>query len=431
MKYKLMMILAALCSLTAGAESSGEYSTEIYKGTLNDIITNCVQGMRVQVTDTLVCVWAIDDTSQTDVEGYHYHHIFCRDLNRGALDEKPSGYVDYVYKADLQDSLLTDGWDHSNWVIFDISKVCCTHKKNGRNVRAEDFLGYMFTLNDVVLSYKEENNHILRVMNPNDLDPIIEDSEERLKDKYTVTYNGKEIEPYTGWQHGDDDPMAKAVNTYITCNFVPEYQGQGTATNVTTGESLYFHTPRRSEVCYITWAVYAGVQPNPETGANEECFIIPQESSATETDSAHNQNNLNGSIEVVDWDYNKRAEETEGEGGGDVYGAPTGLNVGSMYQFNAIVVLSEQPYDADAPRRVSGKGDQYPTSRYGIYPLDIFNTPKEMTAIRDIVGEPSSLKSITYYNLNGLSSSTPFDGVNIRVMLMNNGQRRVDKVLIR
>ena len=53
------------------------------------------------------------------------------------------------------------------------------------------------------------------------------------------------------------------------------------------------------------------------------------------------------------------------------------------------------------------------------------------TGIEAITEEAQNVKSIVYYNANGMQLSTPQQGVNIRVKTLANGKTLTDKVIIR
>jgi len=418
-KSIIILTMCMACSLAAKADIP---FSEVYVGTLKDIETNCVQGMRIQITDDLVGVWAIDDTTRKDAAGLHFHYVFCRDLSNADPDVCPKGMTDFVKQAGLMGEGMTE-WDNSNWIILDVSNVCCVHTQEGDPRKAEDFVGTIFNLSGITMNYTEMINYEARVINATDLDELLKAG---LKE-YSLEVEGEDqpIVPYIGWTDDKDEPQAHYCNTYITSNFIDEYHGaNSTAYNSDSTKHYWFKTPKIGEVAFIEWARYGGEIDD------EQVFIVPGTYSIDDTTTS-NASKLKGAIEVVDWDFNKTGED---DNKGGIYGEPL-VAVDTIYHFHAIIVNPEQPYDADAPRyrgvkrRAAGSGA---SENYGIYPLNIFKNPndnKPTTDVVDKVGKPSAAKSITFYNLMGVPSRLPYDGVNIRVITYDDGSIVTDKLI--
>lgn len=98
------------------------------------------------------------------------------------------------------------------------------------------------------------------------------------------------------------------------------------------------------------------------------------------------------------------------------------LENGQKYQVLCAITLKE----AWKPTTdgISPKDYDYDFQNYLAYALVMPDTP---TAINNI--NTSNVKSVRYYNLSGIESATPFQGVNIVVMEMNDGSKVTTKIV--
>lgn len=171
-------------------------------------------------------------------------------------------------------------------------------------------------------------------------------------------------------------------NIYIMPSFNENYY--------TPNSHFFFVAPKVQEYANITWACYNDADGN---------FY---------TMSDGNTSNLTGGIKVC-WDYYPA-------------GAP---NDGYVYEFDAIIrkVASTNEATAlkDANQSTPVTSDL--SADYLVYPLRLYDVP---TAI-DAVETTGKVVDVKYYNMMGVESATPFNGVNIEVKTMDNGNRVASK----
>lgn len=171
-------------------------------------------------------------------------------------------------------------------------------------------------------------------------------------------------------------------NIYIMPSFNEDYY--------TPNSHFFFVAPKVQEYAFITWACYNDTDGN---------FY---------TMSDGNTSNLTGGIKVC-WDYYPA-------------GAP---NDGYVYEFDAIIrkVASANGATAlkDANQSTPVTSDL--SDDYLVYPLRLYDVP---TAI-DAVETTGKVVDVKYYNMMGVESATPFNGVNIEVKTMDNGNRVASK----
>lgn len=183
-----------------------------------------------------------------------------------------------------------------------------------------------------------------------------------------------------------------APNTYCPINFMGESSVKGT--NPAYTSSYYFATPKANEYANVVWAVY-----NDTDGA----FYLPVHqgsANAQEFKAAFN----------VDYSLNSNV-------------APQ-LTDGAVYSFEALVkevattnAKSAPAYDATVT----------PSTKYVVYPLNL-DADKVATGVND-VNSAKEVKGVSYFNMMGVESAQPFDGVNIMVTTYTDGTSSTAKVL--
>lgn len=181
-----------------------------------------------------------------------------------------------------------------------------------------------------------------------------------------------------------------APNTYCPINFMGESSVKGT--NPAYTSSYYFATPKANEYAKVVWAVYNG-------GA----FYLPSHT---------------GSINVQEF---KAAFNVDYSLNSNV--APQ-LTDGAVYSFEALVkevattnAKSAPAYDATVT----------PSTKYVVYPLNL-DADKVATGVND-VNSAKEVKGVSYFNMMGVESAQPFDGVNIMVTTYTDGTSSTAKVL--
>ena len=186
-----------------------------------------------------------------------------------------------------------------------------------------------------------------------------------------------------------------APNTYCALNFMGESSVKGN--NPAYTSSYYFATPKANEYAKVVWAVYNG-------GA----FYLPSN---------------NGSINVQEFkaafnvDYSLNSVDN-----------PT-LTDGEVYSFEALVKeMAVATTDAkSAPRKTAYDSTVAPSTKFVVYPLDL-DDKKVATGVND-VNSAKEVKGVSYFNMMGVESAQPFDGVNIMVTTYTDGTSSAAKVL--
>lgn len=183
-----------------------------------------------------------------------------------------------------------------------------------------------------------------------------------------------------------------APNTYCPINFMGESSVKGT--NQAYTSSYYFATPKANEYANVVWAVYNGT---------DGAFYLPSN---------------NGSINVQEF---KAAFNVDYSLNSNV--APQ-LTDGAVYSFEALVkevattnAKSAPAYDATVT----------PSTKYVVYPLNL-DADKVATGVND-VNSAKEVKGVSYFNMMGVESAQPFDGVNIMVTTYTDGTSSAAKVL--
>ena len=385
---------------------------EIETATLAEIESNpSLDQKLVKVGDELIGAWAVVNP-QTGAK-----LLWAKDQGNASIAKLPGktdGQRDYVkdilkYKRILNEEVQPT-WDESNWVVLDFSDI------NGAD--PFEFVGHKITPNTVVGEYYEYSdgvNYMIKLMEKPDQfneNPFVMDVTEYQG------YDGPFPENKLGTKYD------LAYNTYVPANFMTENHNHEVDGKVVgfvadngalpglAGDSLYFVNPKSQEVAHI-WAVW--------NGGDEDLFTVYQ------TEHKENENinawHLNGTFRV-NWSYNCTGIDPN-ESSALVYGRPTDLVPNMAYEFHAVVMKPNSTRLTVAPQGTAEPGT--PSQSYIIYPLDMSNggTPTaviELDATKNVVIE-------RYYNLMGVESSKPFEGVNIVVTRYNDGSISTRKVL--
>ena len=180
-------------------------------------------------------------------------------------------------------------------------------------------------------------------------------------------------------------------NTYCPINFM----GASSVKNETNTSTYYFATPKANEYAKVVWAVY---------NATDGIFCIP----------AH-EGGINGqgfkAAFRVNYSLNTNA-------------APV-LADGSMYEFDALV--KETAPTKVAPRKIGYDSTVEPKAKYVVYPLNL-EAGNVSTGVNDVNGT-KEVKGVSYFNMMGVESVQPFEGVNIVVTTYTDGTQSAAKVL--
>lgn len=179
-----------------------------------------------------------------------------------------------------------------------------------------------------------------------------------------------------------------APNTYCPINFMGESSVRGT--NLAYTSSYYFATPKANEYANVLWAVY---------NATDGAFYLPSHT---------------GSINVQEFkaafnvDYSLNFEDKPE------------LEDNKVYSFEALVKEVAVP-------TTDAKSTSDASTKFVVYPLDL-DANKAATGVND-VNSAKEVKGVSYFNMMGVESAQPFDGVNIMVTTYTDGTSSAAKVL--
>lgn len=188
-----------------------------------------------------------------------------------------------------------------------------------------------------------------------------------------------------------------APNTYCALNFMGESSVKGN--NQAYTSSYYFATPKANEYANVVWAVYNGT---------DGAFYLPVHQGSA------NAQEFKAAFKV---DYSLNSVATPE------------LVDGDMYSFEALVKEVAVPTtDAkSAPRKTAYDSTVAPSTKFVVYPLDL-DANKVATGVND-VNNAKEVKGVSYFNMMGVESAQPFDGVNIMVTTYTDGTSSAAKVL--
>ena len=188
-----------------------------------------------------------------------------------------------------------------------------------------------------------------------------------------------------------------APNTYCPINFMGESSVKGT--NPAYTSSYYFATPKANEYANVVWAVYNGT---------DGAFYLPVHQGSA------NAQEFKAAFKV---DYSLNSVATPE------------LVDGDMYSFEALVKeMAVATTDAkSAPRKTAYDSTVAPSTKFVVYPLDL-DDKKVATGVND-VNSAKEVKGVSYFNMMGVESAQPFDGVNIMVTTYTDGTSSAAKVL--
>lgn len=179
-----------------------------------------------------------------------------------------------------------------------------------------------------------------------------------------------------------------APNTYCPINFMGESSVKGT--NPAYTSSYYFATPKANEYANVVWAVYNGT---------DGAFYLPVHQGSA------NAQEFKAAFKV---DYSLNSVAT-----------PELVN-GDMYSFEALVKEVAVP-------TTDAKSTSDASTKFVVYPLNL-EAGNVSTGVND-VNSAKEVKGVSYFNMMGVESAQPFDGVNIMVTTYTDGTSSAAKVL--
>lgn len=167
-------------------------------------------------------------------------------------------------------------------------------------------------------------------------------------------------------------------NTYITCNFSGSHQSVVTSSGLE--HDYYFVEPKPMEIAYIYWALWNGV-----------IFVKPSNSSS----------DLKGEF-AADFSFS---------------GEPSSAGV---YNFPALIKI------VPTAQGIMPRAQDEATTSWLVFPLELTNQP--VTAIDSLQSGKTTVK-VVYYNLMGVESAVPHNGINIVETRYSDGTRTTTKII--
>ncbi len=209
-----------------------------------------------------------------------------------------------------------------------------------------------------------------------------------------------------------------SYNQYTTVNFLEKNLNEPWGPGAKAGEfaraaapftPMFFMNPKIMEVAHV-WGVYDGLH------GDYHRFDI------YENAGSNNGFDLEGSFDVLNWDYNRMDD--------DSYGMPDDLVEGQAYMFHVVVARQNYQYGyrTSAPMRAAGTVGSGTSGSMGVYALDLPSGGGGITAVKDVKGN-KEVVSVSYYNIMGVESTTPFEGINIVVTRYSDGSATSHKVM--
>lgn len=354
--------------------------------------------VQVTVADNLIGAWAINKPN-----GEKY--LWAKDMGLSIDKTAPvAGQKDYV-KNILH--YQNHDWDQSNWVILDFSGL------DGQENSPEEFVGKRLTGGTITGKYVDGNNYRI----------VLDIAPQAIADADAGNYPG-----YNEANVLEDDPQSYVLgyNTYIPTNFYDAYMNapygegfvaeEGYALGTHAGEKLFFMNPKVQEVARV-WGIYTQKEDGQDVKDVFTCI----------TPSLENMVNgwgIKGAF-AVEWDYNRVNQDTYGV-------RPSGLDyrdVNKAFMFHAAIVAKST---SGRRANVVGTADdaRNMSDRFVIYPLDFkSNEDNVVTGVEELNVLMKDVESVRYYNIMGMESEKPFEGINIVVTRYTDGSTSTAKIL--
>lgn len=319
------------------------------------------------IADELVCVWQ------------SANHLWCKDQGNVSIWRTAplEGQEDFMMNHSTYGAnRLNETWDQSNWVRIDFDNT------TSGLVAAQNCVGHLLDAATISALFIDKNNYTMSLPG---------DGEQELTKVNEVTSKSA-------------TPAQLELNVYGPANFLEKnlrLNADDKGALGRDGEDYYLVNPKVQEVCIITWAVW-----NSESNQ----FVIPA------AKGTNNPCDFDGAISIGTWAYNSEGNQS------------ANLRDGEAYTFTAVVESVGNGY---GPARISGKGGQTASGNVKVSPLN-FNPTNEEQIVTDVqaVKTGREVAGVTYYNVAGQMSKTPFEGsVNIVVTKYTDGTKKTAKVV--
>lgn len=369
---------------------------------LEDLVKVGVEGNPYTISNPLIAAHVTWDDNKGKFA------IFAKDdemyaEKRYPLEGQQEYTIDYVNQdGTIVNTVEQKDYDQSNWVEILIP--------SGITGKTADVNAYQDTLrmlqeryvNKILVAGTVSGSYV------DDLNPTIDMGTKRP----SVQETGREYKP----------------NFYCTANFLAEniddIDGAMSYRNDDLGGDYYFFMDAKpQEFCQVVWAYYT---------REDSVFVAP----AQEGDEI-NGHRFKGSFAAnmsLCEDYNVTKDTPVV----NCFTASNTTTPEKLYGFEAIVRKNPEAWGKGgsngAPRRIQPYTEEDGNYRdetplYIVYPLSSEATSNgTVTAVTELVSE-KTIKSVRYYNMMGMESETPFEGINIVVTYYTDGTRSTAKVL--
>ncbi|MBQ6080566.1 MAG: chitobiase/beta-hexosaminidase C-terminal domain-containing protein [Muribaculaceae bacterium] len=364
--------------------------------TLADLVTTGEKDHDYTISDQLQAAKVTWD------ENYGKFAIFAKDDEMYANKRYPTdGMDEYLIAFENQNGTVVNtvaqkDYDQSNWIEILIPS----------SVTGKPHADYQSTLDELKLRFE---NKILAAGTvsgtyKDDLNP-------------TILMTG---EPVVETSSGTTSTYVP--NYYCTANFLQENLdadgAQSHRTDELAGGSYFMMDAKPQEFCKVVWAYYTG---------SGDVFVAPEREGDL-VNGLRFHGSFKANMSLCE-DKGVTAERTVS----DCFAASSATNPAVLYGFNAIV-RKNPAYNATpasgAPSRINPYTEGIEsTPAYIVYPLNAGTTSDgNVTEVNEVVSG-KTVESVRFYNLMGVESDKPFEGVNIVETRYTDGSRSTVKVL--
>ncbi len=319
------------------------------------------------IADELVCVWQSSN------------HLWCKDQGNVSIWRTAplEGQEDFMMNHSTYGAnRLNKTWDQSNWVRIDFDNTTSGFEA------ARHCVGHLLDAATISALFIDKNNYTMS------LPGNAEQELTKVKEVASKEATREQLE----------------LNVYGPANFLEKnlrLNANDQGARGSDGKDYYLVNPKVQEVCIITWAVW-------DSESNQ--FVIPK------AEGTNNLCNFDGAISIGTWEYNS-VKVTNAD-----------LVDGEAYTFTAVVESVGNDY---GPARIKGKEGQTASSNVTVSPLNFNpNNPEQIVTDVQAVKTGREVAGVTYYNVAGQMSKTPFEGsVNIVVTKYTDGTKKTAKVV--
>lgn len=424
-------------------------------------------GDQVTVGDELIGVWGAKNILWAKDQGQQS----ARFLNA------PEGTTDY-----LRETFQIQGrdWDQSNWVMLDFGTLYpdwetnentylamhekiasyVDHKIDARTIKGTYDASSSFYRNKGLYIYEYTKGMHRIVLS--EFPVAIEQPQDA-----TLGYPGYVEDPTEEAGKFYADPSQYMYNHYTPVNFMGYVYKPSELNNVpidqnpfvyTAGpralgevagsdDMFFFMQPKDAEVAHV-WAVWKGTMTfiddytsDYDTGTpsfiTRDVFETYQPG-IDEEGNHYNSYDIEGAFQVYSWQWN-RLPATDADRT-PRYGKPEeAFQPNTPYLFHIAILHAYNTHAYPPPIPVKGANAPIastlgPNSIYRVFPLDMTKPSDSTTGVDEAVINRNDaayeIVDITYYNVMGMSSNRPFNGVNIVVTTYSDGHKTSKKVLM-